>query len=95
MGSNLLAASRARRCGESQIFREAKSQWKEGDIVFGLGVWEIVGIIAIILLLFGASMIPRLLRGTGQGIRELKQALREPAEEPAEDSDEPDTSLPS
>ena len=91
----MLAVSRARRCVQHQTSREAKGQWKDGDIVFGLGVWEIVGIVAIILLLFGASMIPRLLRGTGQGIRELKQALREPDEEPAEDSGEPDTREPS
>ncbi len=63
--------------------------------MFGLGVWEIVGILAIILLLFGATMIPRLLRGTGQGVREFKQALREPDEESTEDPGEPPTSAPS
>ena len=63
--------------------------------MFGLGVWEIVGILAIIVLVFGATMIPRLLRGTGQGIRELKQALREPDEESTEDPGEPPTSAPS
>ncbi len=63
--------------------------------MFGLGLWEIVVILAIIVLVFGATMIPRLLRGTGQGVREFKQALREPDEESTEDPGEPPTSLPS
>ncbi len=63
--------------------------------MFGLGLWEIVVILAIIVLVFGATMIPRLLRGTGQGIREFKQALQEPDEESTEDPGEPPTSAPS
>ena len=62
--------------------------------MFGLGIWEIVVILAIVLLVFGATMIPRLLRGTGKGIREFKQALREPEEEPAQDAEESSTDAP-
>lgn len=47
-----------------------------------LGLWEILLIILIIVVLFfGATKIPQLLKGMGQGIREFKKAAREPEEE--------------
>ena len=39
----------------------------------GLGVWEIVAIIAVVLLLFGGKKIPELMRGLGRGIKEFKE----------------------
>lgn len=44
---------------------------------FGLGGWEIVGILAIALLMFGAKKLPELARGLGQGIKEFKKASRD------------------
>jgi sec-independent protein translocase protein TatA len=38
-------------------------------------------IVAAIAIVFGATRIPQLMRGMGQGIKEFKQAVRE--EEPA------------
>jgi len=38
------------------------------------GTWEIVLIIAVILLLFGGKKIPELMRGLGKGMREFKDA---------------------
>ena len=43
----------------------------------GLGGTELVIIMAVILLLFGAKRIPELARGLGRGIREFKDASRE------------------
>lgn len=43
----------------------------------GLGGQEILLILFIILLLFGAKKIPELARGFGKGIREFKDATRE------------------
>ena len=40
----------------------------------GFGGWEVLLIMAIILLLFGAKKIPELARGIGSGIREFKRA---------------------
>lgn len=40
----------------------------------GLGTTEIILIVAILVLLFGASKIPELARGVGQGINEFKKA---------------------
>ncbi len=40
-----------------------------------LGVKELLIILVIVLVLFGASRIPRLMRGLGEGIREFKKGL--------------------
>jgi len=47
----------------------------------GLGGWEILLIILIILIFFGAKRIPELARGLGKGIREFKDATNEPKKE--------------
>jgi len=41
--------------------------------MFGLGPTEVIIILVIVLLLFGGSKIPELMRGLGQGIREFKR----------------------
>src|SRR5205085_12486178 len=38
--------------------------------VFGLGGWEVVLILAVVLSLFGAKKLPELAKGLGQGIKE-------------------------
>ena len=40
----------------------------------GFGGWEVLLIMAIVMLLFGAKKIPELARGIGSGIREFKSA---------------------
>ena len=47
----------------------------------GLGTPEILVILLIILLLFGAKKIPEIMRGLGKGIREFKQASQEAVDE--------------
>ena len=50
--------------------------------MFGsLGVPEIIMIVLVILLLFGAKKIPEMMRGLGQGMREFKRAAREAGDE--------------
>ncbi|HMP81318.1 MAG TPA: twin-arginine translocase TatA/TatE family subunit [Verrucomicrobiota bacterium] len=46
-----------------------------------LGGWEIVLILAVVLILFGAKKVPELARGLGQGIKEFKKATREVTDE--------------
>jgi sec-independent protein translocase protein TatA len=43
-----------------------------------LGMPEIIIIFFIILLLFGAKKLPELAKGLGKGLKEFKQATREP-----------------
>ena len=42
----------------------------------GLGPWEIILILAVVLVLFGAKKLPELAKGMGQGIKEIKKASR-------------------
>ena len=42
--------------------------------IFNLGGGEIILILAIVLILFGAKRLPELAKGLGQGIREFKKA---------------------
>jgi len=42
-----------------------------------LGFPEIIGILLIVLLLFGARKIPEVMRSLGQGLREFKKATSE------------------
>jgi sec-independent protein translocase protein TatA len=43
--------------------------------VFNLGPMEMVLVVLVILLLFGAKRLPGLAKGLGQGIREFKGAV--------------------
>lgn len=43
----------------------------------GLGGWEILLIMMVLLIFFGAKKIPELARGLGRGIREFKDATSE------------------
>ena len=49
--------------------------------VFGLGGWEVVLILAVVLILFGAKKLPELAKGLGSGIKEFKKATRDVSEE--------------
>jgi sec-independent protein translocase protein TatA len=46
-----------------------------------LGWPEIIGILVIVLVLFGAKKVPELMRGLGHGIKEFKKATREVQDE--------------
>ncbi|MFW5760726.1 MAG: Sec-independent protein translocase subunit TatA/TatB [Cyclobacteriaceae bacterium] len=40
----------------------------------GLGGWEVLLILLVVLIFFGAKKLPELARGMGKGIREFKDA---------------------
>ena len=42
----------------------------------GIGTWELVVIVLVILLLFGGRKIPELMKGLGTGMREFKKGMR-------------------
>ena len=48
---------------------------------FGVGGWEVILIIAVVLILFGANKLPELAKGLGSGIKEFKKATREVTDE--------------
>ena len=47
----------------------------------GMGGWEIIVIVAAVLILFGARKIPEFMKGLGTGVKEFKKATREVTEE--------------
>ena len=49
--------------------------------LFNLGGGEIVLILALVLILFGAKKLPELAKGLGTGIKEFKKATRDVSEE--------------
>jgi sec-independent protein translocase protein TatA len=54
----------------------------------GFGPTELLIILAIVLVLFGAKKIPELARGLGEGIRNFKDGMRDEkpsSEKPAEE----------
>ncbi len=55
-----------------------------------IGPWQIILIVAIVLLLFGGRKIPELMRGIGKGTREFKRGMSgEDEEDEKKDSDDP------
>jgi len=62
-----------------------------------LGGWEIILILAVVLILFGAKKLPELAKGLGTGIKEFKKATREVTDEisnASEDTQPPARKLP-
>ncbi len=53
-----------------------------------IGWQEILLIILVILLLFGAKKIPELAKSIGKGIREFRKAMREGLSEEEEEKEE-------
>lgn len=47
-----------------------------------IGPWQVVLIVAILLLMFGGKKIPELMKGLGSGIKEFKDAAKGEDEAP-------------
>ncbi len=48
--------------------------------MFGLGVTELIIILVIIVIVFGATRLPEIGRGMGEAIKNFKKATNEPQE---------------
>ena len=62
-------------------------------LIFGLGTGEIILIVVIFLLLFGAKRIPELMKSMGKGVKSFKEGMKEVEKEintPDEASKEPE-----
>ncbi len=46
-----------------------------------LGIWELLIILVIVILIFGASRLPELGKGIGRGIKNFKEANRSDAKD--------------
>tara|TARA_Y100000588_G_scaffold301594_1_gene323569 strand:- start:248 stop:514 length:267 start_codon:yes stop_codon:yes gene_type:complete len=47
----------------------------------GIGIWQIVLILAIVLILFGAGKLPRVMGDVAKGVKSFKAGLKEDPEE--------------
>ena len=55
-------------------------------LLYAIGPWQIIIIVAVILLLFGGKKIPELMGGFGKGIKEFKKATKEEDKEEDKES---------
>jgi len=53
---------------------------KRTRVMFGIGLPELIVILLIVLVLFGANRLPEIGTGLGRAIRGFKKGLNEPAE---------------
>ena len=44
--------------------------------MFGLGIWELLIILVIVVVIFGASRLPQIGEGLGQGIRNFRSGVK-------------------
>lgn len=42
-----------------------------------IGVWQLVLILLVVLILFGAGRLPRVMGDIGRGVRSLKEGLKD------------------
>jgi sec-independent protein translocase protein TatA len=45
--------------------------------MFGLGTPELMIVVVLVLVLFGGTKVPQLMRGLGEGMKEFKKATRD------------------
>jgi sec-independent protein translocase protein TatA len=48
--------------------------------MFGLGTTELIVILVIVMVLFGARRLPEIGKGIGEAIRNFKKSMSEPSE---------------
>ena len=51
---------------------------------FGIGVWEILILLLVVLLVFGPKRLPEMGRSLGKGMREFKDSISGKDDDPAE-----------
>jgi sec-independent protein translocase protein TatA len=54
--------------------------------MFGIGLQELIIILVIVVLLFGATRLPQIGAGIGEGIRNFKKSMKDEKEEDKKDA---------
>ena len=60
---------------------------QESDMIGGIGMPELIIILVIILIIFGAGKLPEIGAGLGKGIKNFKKATKEPSIEDDSEKD--------
>jgi len=56
--------------------------------MFGLGIWELIIILIIVMVIFGAKRLPELGEGLGKFVRELRSGLQNEGEKKKDGEEE-------
>ena len=56
--------------------------------IWTIGPWEILLVLLLVVVLFGARKLPELGKGIGEGLKSLKKGLREASDEDGAESTE-------
>jgi sec-independent protein translocase protein TatA len=59
--------------------------------MFGLGIGELIVILVIVLIIFGAGKLPEIGEGLGRGIRSFRKAVKTPDEIDITPKSDPDS----
>jgi sec-independent protein translocase protein TatA len=62
------------------LMPQAKRSTYKEDNMFGIGMPELLVILVIVLVIFGANKLPQIGEGIGKGIRNFKKATKESEE---------------
>ncbi|MFW5960397.1 MAG: Sec-independent protein translocase subunit TatA/TatB [Chitinivibrionales bacterium] len=54
------------------------------------GGFELILVLAVVILLFGAKKIPELAKGLGTGLKEFRKSVKDDPEEEVSDSKDPE-----
>ena len=73
-----------------KLAKAAKDDYLSTMLLAMLGTWEIVIILAVILLIFGPSKLPQLGEGIGKMLRGFKKEMRSIDDDKAKDGGEID-----
>lgn len=58
--------------------------------MFGLGMWELMIVLFIVLIVFGGGKLPELGDGLGKAIRNFKKGVADPLENKADEKEKLD-----
>lgn len=58
--------------------------------MFGLGIGELLVVLVIVLVVFGAGRLPEVMGSMGKGVQAFKKGLREPPEIDVTPTNEPE-----